>query len=140
MIVDYEGSGPNEGVVYVENQKVTRAKMCINNYSIDYNDSKSKMNDNNYCKNPKLTIKVDGNNNEIELNDSLVYNYDLIEETLNNITNISCNNLAIPSIENNTLTINNVFGDTTCFLNNSIVYAISNANETVNNIIMIKDE
>lgn len=47
--VSSKGQKPSKGIVYVEDAKVKTAKLCVNNYSIDYIDSKISFATSNYC-------------------------------------------------------------------------------------------
>ena len=139
--VDYKGKGPSSGVVVVEKMNIKNARLCINNYSVDYDGEKSSISDSSYCDtDPKLIISVNGNEEEIALTDSLTYNYTLTNDTLNSSTNISCNNSAVPSIDGNSLKIDNVYGNTLCSINKTLKESIDNADTSLTNIIMINDE
>ena len=139
--VDYKGKGPSSGVVVVEKMNIKNARLCINNYSIDYDGEKSSISGSNYCDtDSKLIISVNGNEEEIALTDSLTYNYTLTSDILNSSTNISCNNSAVPSIDGNSLKIDNVYGNTLCSINKTLKESIDNTDTSLTNIIMVNDE
>ncbi len=139
--IDYKGKGPSSGVVVVEKMNIKNARLCINNYSVDYDGEKSSISNSNYCDtDSKLIISVNGNEEEIALTDSLTYNYTLTSDILSSATNISCNNSAVPSIDGNSLKIDNVYGNTLCSVNKTLKESIDNADTSLTNIIMVNDE
>lgn len=70
----------------------------------------------------------------------LTYSFDLTNTDITNATNISCNNGAIPLIENNTFKVSNLTNNSTCNISNSIETTIANLDDTANNVVMISDE
>lgn len=40
--VSYKGEGPTLGQIVIEDKQVKSAKLCVNDYSIDYYDGKNK--------------------------------------------------------------------------------------------------
>ena len=140
--IDYKGKGPSSGVVVVEKMNIKNARLCINNYSVDYDGEKSSISNSNYCDtDSKLIISVNGNEEEIALTDSLTYNYTLTSDILNSSTNISCNNSAVPSIDGTSLKIDNVYGNTLCSVSEKLTDSIDNLdNNTMNYILMINDD
>ena len=140
--IDYKGKGPSSGVVVVEKMNIKNARLCINNYSIDYDGEKSSISDSNYCDtDQKLIISINGNEEEIVLTDSLTYTYDLTSDILSSATNISCNNSAVPSIAGNSLKIDNVYGNTLCSVSGKLTDSIDNLdNNTMNYILMVNND
>jgi len=86
--------------------------------------------------------------NEIEIhskrvnisNGTATYDYDLSGQNITNATNISCNNNAYATIENNIFKISNITTDTICKINDNINFTINNLDNTNNNIKIIKNE
>ncbi|MBP3765563.1 MAG: hypothetical protein J6G98_00085 [Bacilli bacterium] len=78
--------------------------------------------------------------NEIIYKDSITRDYFNYNIEQNDITNISCNNKAIPSYSNSVLTVNNITKNTTCILSSSINYTFDNLGASETNILMINDE
>lgn len=138
LTISIKGKGPDEGVVTIEKGSVKSAKLCIGKYSIDYDGNEASISSNNYCS-PTYTVilNVGGNKQSKELKKVSSTTF---EVEITDMTNMSCNNGAIPSIENNTLTISNIYGDTTCQLNSSIKDTIDNLDNTKTNIVMLNDE
>ena len=137
--VDYKGKGPSNALITLEKGIVKEAKLCINKYSFDYDGKEVTNSMNNYCSdNYKVKLVIDDNIEEksIEKNTSTTFEIN----NITNKTNIVCNNGATPTIENNTLTISNIFGDTTCKINNNLESTINNIDNTENSIIMVSDE
>ena len=136
--VDYSGQGPSEGLVTIEKQKVTSAKLCMGKYSMNYADSKVTFSKSDYCKKSfTVTLNVNGTKQKSTLNGSLSTTF---SADVSGMTNISCNNGAVPSVEGNTITINNVFGNTTCKVNTSLKKTINSLDNEEANIVMLRNE
>ena len=138
MSVNYKGKGPDEGVVTIEKGSVKSAKLCIGKYSIDYDGNEASISSNSYCSSTyTVVLNINGNKQSKELKK---VNSTTFEVDITNMTNMSCNNGSIPSIENNTLTISNIYGDTECIINNSIKDTIDNLDNSEINIVMLNGE
>ena len=68
------------------------------------------------------------------------YIYDLSNTDITNATNISCNNDAKVTIEDNKLVINHITSDTICKINDSIKSTIDTLDDSKTHIQMIKNE
>ena len=66
--------------------------------------------------------------------------YEIKDIDLSNITNVSCNNGAVPTLENNTLDVKQLTKNTTCLVNNSIEETINQLDNSETNIVMLLDE
>ncbi len=138
--VNYSGKGPTEGYLKIEDGTVLEAKFCINKYSIYYNEKESKKVNENYCMS-EYNILLKLNNEKIEeqtLKRKKTTTFD-ININMDNITNVSCNNEAIPIIKDNKLIVNNIYGNTTCILSDSIKNNIDNFDNTINNVVLLND-
>ena len=136
--ISYKGKGPDNALVTVEKGIVKEAKLCINKYSFDYDGKEVTNSVNNYCSdNYKIKLVIDDNMQEKSIEKELSTTFELSDIT--NKTNIVCNNGATPTIENNILTISNIFGDTTCKINNSLEDTINNIDSTKTTITLLSD-
>ena len=133
--VKVKGQTPTNGVVIVEKSKVTEAKLCIGKYSIDYDGKESKISNNDYCGENKVTILSNG-----EVVNTSTKSTNKFTVDLTNKTNINCSNGAIPKVNGNELTVNNVIGNVTCDIGSSLKYTFTHLNNGINNIIMVNDE
>ena len=133
----YKGKGPTKGTVTIKKGSVKKAKLCINNYSFDF-EGKMFSSINNYCSDNKVELIIDNNkqSKNLEKESKTTFEIDNIEEK----SNIVCNNGAIPMLENNKLEIFNIYGNTTCTINNTLESAINNIDDTETNIVMINNE
>ena len=137
--VSYKGEKIKYGQVTIEKGKATKTKLCINKYSIDYEESKIKISSNNYCSNEyKIELIIEENKQSKNIGKENSTIFELTD--ISSMTNVSCNNGAIPTIENNTLIINNIYGDTTCKINDNLEETINQLDNTETNIIMLNDE
>ncbi len=138
---DYTGLSPSAGLLKIAKNEIQEAKLCMNNYSIDYTKGTSKISENDYCNSDvKVKLIFDGRtiNKDVGMGSRTTIN--ISDMDLTNVKNVSCNNGAVPSIASNKLTVSGILGDTTCYLNNTLKNAIDNADATENNIVLLKDE
>lgn len=140
-VLEYSGTRVERGIVIVDGDILEEAKLCVNGYSFKYYSDKLEESNIDYCVDKSnLEITVLGTSIEEELNNQYSYDLDLTSYDISSATNVVCNNNAIPSIDNNTLHITDVFGDTKCSIESSIVTTFDNLDDTVNTIVMIADE
>ena len=140
-IIEYRGTRIERGLVIVDVDILKEAKLCVNGYSFNYNNDQLEESSINYCVDKSnLEIAVLGSIVTQELNNQYSYDLDLTSYDITTATNIVCNNDAVPSIDNDTLHIDNIYGDTKCSIESSIATTFSNLDNTTNNVVMIKDE
>ena len=129
--VSYKGKGPTKGQIKVENKEIKSAKLCINNYSIKYEDNKAIRVEEDYC---NYEVTFEGLKKEVEGN-STTFN-----KTITTETNIMCTNEAIPSYENGVITVSNVIGKTECGVYNTLQEGVNATDTSLSNIVMVNDE
>ncbi len=135
--VEYKGKGPSQGYITIENGQVTNAKLCINNYSIDYDGTKAGISELSYCDtNYEVTIIVNGVKDVKDIGDATSTEVNIEAAT---IKAISCNNNAIPKVEDNVLKIENIYGDTTCRVENNLSEIVNNLDNTKATIKLVND-
>ena len=140
-VLEYSGARVEKGIVIVDGDTLKEAKLCVNGYSFEYYSDQLKESNINYCiDKSNLEIAVLGTTINQELNNQYSYDLDLTNYDITSATNMVCNNDAAPSIVNNTLHIDDIFGDTKCSIASSIATTFSNLDDTTNNVVMIKDE
>ena len=133
--VNIKGKKPDNGIVTVDKKSVKEARFCIGKYSVDYDGVETKLSNNNYCGDTKVTILSNGKEVNYTSKGGNTYTLDLTDKT-----NINCNNGAVPEISGNTLTVKNALGNTTCDIGSSLKYTFYHLNDGDNNIIMVSDE
>ncbi len=92
-----------------------------------------------------IISKIDATNPIVTLGDSQVIAHTNNTVTFTSIsttgiTNVSCNNGAIPSVSGTTLTVTNVTKDTKCSLNTTLDSAVSASDTSATYILMLSDE
>lgn len=145
--INYDGITPTSGIIKVERQKVTDAKLYINGYSIDKNDIyvESSSNDYSFSGNKKIIIK-DGNSANIY---SISKNKYSTENDINldidklNYTYIICNNgVELSETLDGKIRVDNLIGNTTCILSNDLQSSIDNLyknDKSLKNIMLLND-
>ena len=136
-IVKVKGTVPTTGMITIEKGNVGDARLCIDNYSIDYNGINYAISNNNYCKGEViLNIK----DKELKQNISKKVDFDITGINIDDITNIACNNGAEVKVEGNHVFVSNALGETVCKMNKSLITAASELDNTKNYILMLQDE
>jgi len=137
--VSYKGKGPIQGELVIEDLSVKSARLCIDNYSINFSDEEINFVENDYCSTDfEITLDIDGMKENKKIGTNKETTFELID--ISDMTNISCNNGAVPTIEGNALKITNVFGNTKCVINETLEKTINNLDSTETNIVMLSDE
>ncbi len=134
-ILTYKGSKSSKGTLVIgENNQMSIiaqiGKYCIQK---DYNDESPKVVDKEECRfDSKVTIMINGNSQEKEIGTSTTTTIDLSSVDISNVSNVSCNKGAVPTLENNTLTIDNIMMGTTCYINDSLESTIQSLDNSTN--------
>lgn len=128
-----KGTIPENGIVTIDENEVSRARLCMNNYSIDYKNKKFEKSLNDYCGETRVTLY--SNNTKLKTM-SEVKDY-LIDKT--NKTNIYCNNGSIPKGDDK-LTVEYPIGNTVCVLSSSLKNTQKNMKLNEYSILMLNDE
>ena len=126
------GQKPSNGWLDINDGIVERATLCIDKYSIKYENKNAKIVNDDYC---NYEVTFEGNKTEVT-GTTMVIN-----KTLTTETNIMCTNGAVPSYSNGQIKVTHVNGKTSCGAYNSLregVNATSNLGES--NIVMINNE
>ncbi len=142
-ILTYKGSKPSSGTLVIGENNQMRVIAQIGKYCIqkDYDDESPKVVDKEECRfDSKVTIMINGNRQEKEIGTSTTTTIDLLNEDISNVSNVSCNNSAVPTLENNTLTIDNIMMETTCYINDSLESTIQRLDNSTNTILMVNDD
>ena len=132
--VNVKGNKPTNGIITIEKSNVKEARLCINKYSIDYNENEIKISSNDYCGETNVTILSNGTIINPKKSNN-VFTLDLTGKT-----NINCSNGATPILEDNKLTVKNAIGNTTCDIGSSLKYTFTHLHDGDNNIVMVSDE
>ncbi len=136
--IEYKGKGPTQGYVEIKDMEVVSAHLCVNDHSIDYDGIEAKESESSYCKEePTLTIIKNGESTKQEL--GKVNNTEILLEDATNIKSISCNNGTSVTIEENTLKLEHIYGDTICRVDNSLEDSVNHLDHTKTTIIMMND-
>ena len=139
--VEYKGTRIEKGIVTINDDILTEAKLCVNDYSFIYRNEKIDNSDIDYCVDKSnIEISILGNTSTRELRNQYSYDVDLSSYDITSATNMVCNNNAIPSINENTLHIDNIYGDTKCSIESSIATTFNNLDSTTTNVIVLNDE
>ena len=135
--VKVKGTSPTNGIVSIKKGNVESAKLCIDNYSIDYDGTNYEISNNNYCKGEVIL-----NINSKQMKKALAkeVEFDITGENISDITNIVCNNGTEVNVEENRVVVSKVLGDTICKANTSLKTTIEELDNTNNYIYMLKDE
>ncbi len=137
--IEYKGKGPTQGYVEIKDMEVVNAHLCVNDHSIDYDGTEAEESKSSYCKEePTLTIIKNGESTKQEL--GKVNNTEILLEDATNIKSISCNNGTSVTIEENTLKLEHIYGDTICRVDNSLEDSVNHLDHTKTTIIMMNDE
>ena len=139
--VSYRGKRIDDGFVIIAYDEVKTARLCVDGYSFEYaNGTLSNSND-DYCKNESnLDIFALGTNYSYTLVNQHDFDFDLAGIDMSPATNVVCNNSAVPSIVNNALHINNIYGYTKCSIESSVATTFDNVDETTNTILMLAND
>ena len=140
-ILKYSGSRVEKGIVIIDGDILEEARICVNGYSFEYFNDKLAESTVNYCiDNSNVEVSILGSEPIQESSSQYRYDLDLTNYDISNATNVVCNNNAIPSIENDTLHVKHVYGDTKCSIGNNLVNTFTNLDDTTNNVVMMADE
>ena len=135
--VKVKGTSPTNGIVSIKKGNVESAKLCIDNYSIDYDGTNYEISNNNYCKG-EVILNINGN--ELKKTLAKQVEFDITGEDISNITNIVCNNGSEVTLEENSVIVSKVLGETVCKANTSLSNTIDELDNTENYILMIKSD
>lgn len=136
--VKVKGKKPTRGIIEVEKGEVVKARICINNKSVNYENNEAEVVNNDYCRSEyNIVLNIDGVEQTKQLNNSTSTTFEINPMGK---TNISCNNGSIPSIEGTILKVDNILGETKCYLNSSIEDTINNLDNSETNTVMLNDE
>ena len=137
--IQINGEKAKYGYITLENNEVKEAKFCIGKVSTEYNGEESIISENDYCSdNYEITLIINGEKETKKI--GLVNKTEITLNDINGMTNVGCNNGTVPKIENNTLKLSGIYGDTTCVVNDTLNKTFDSLDDTTNTIIMISDE
>ena len=134
--VDIKGDLPSSVQVTIEDGDVKGAKLCINNYSLDYDGKVVKSSNNDYCEG-KVILNINGEKIEQQIASKI--EFDITGKDISNITNIVCNNGANVTVGNNKVTVSNVVGKTICTMNETLEETVSKLDSTQTYIMLLND-
>ena len=134
--IQLKGDLPSAGQVTIENSIVKEAKLCINNYSLDYDGKDIQISDSDYCEG-KVILNINGERLEKEISSEI--EFDITGKDISNITNIVCNNGANVTVGNNKVTVSNVVGKTICTMNETLEETVSKLDSTQTYIMLLND-
>ena len=134
--VDIKGDLPSSVQVIIEAGDVKTAKLCINNYSLDYDGKVVKASNNEYCEG-KVILNINGEKIEKQIASKI--EFDITGKDISNITNIVCNNGANVTVGNNKVTVSNVVGKTICTMNTTLEETANNLDSTPTYIMLLND-
>lgn len=133
--INAKGKTPKSGVFTVKAGRVTDAKLCVNDYSVDVKNNHAKISKNDYCTGSKYTVTV--------YSDSKALNTSTDQKkfTINkeNKVAIVCNNGATPIVNGETLYVMPAKENAECFVDNTLYQAIVHADKTKSTIEIIND-
>ena len=133
ITVELKGSKPENGIVTIKDSEVSRARLCFNNYSVDYKNKKFEKSLNDYCGETRVTLY----SNTTKLNTlKEVKNYAINKAGK---TNVFCNNGSIPK-GNDKLTVDYPIGNTVCVISSSLKNTQNNMKLNDYSILMLNDE
>lgn len=93
---------------------------------------------NDYCVQEfTVILNINGEEQSKNIGMNTITTFEL--DDISTITDMSCNNGAVPTIESNTLTVTNIFGNTTCRMNDSLEVTMTSLNDTETNVVMLSD-
>lgn len=93
---------------------------------------------NDYCVQEfTVILNINGEEQSKNIGMNTITTFEL--DDISTITDMSCNNGTVPTIENNTLTVTNIFGNTTCKMNDSLEVTMTSLNDTETNVVMLSD-
>lgn len=134
----YTGNIPSQGMITIENGHVEKAKLCIEDFSIDYNKENISQSKNDYCTESKLTIfsSLTSTKNEVTINNN-EYIVNLTENP--DIVSVSCDNGVDFSLQQNQLKIYGIYGNVNCKLLNNLTDSLEGIENIDVDIALLKD-
>lgn len=141
--IEYRGRKIDGGIVTIEADDLKEARLCVSGYSFLYYNGFVNKSNSDYCINgskSNFELTVLGDKHMYELVNQYTFDYDLTGVNMAPATNVVCNNNAVPSIVDNTLHIDNIYGPTKCSVDSSVETTFANVDDTTNTILMIAND